>query len=136
VRRVVAVLAAASVAALGGACGKNAEPQSGAAVSLTISVVSQEGAAPKTFDITCDPDGGSHPQPKQACAALMEAGPDVFEKPAADQPCTQIYGGPQTATVKGSYEGTEVDAAFSRENGCEIDRWEKLGTTFFDLPLQ
>jgi len=38
--------------------------------------------------------------------------------------CTQIYGGPQTATVRGSWGGQAVDASFSRENGCEIARWD------------
>ena len=38
--------------------------------------------------------------------------------------CTQQYGGPETATVKGTLDGKEIDAKFSRVNGCEIARWE------------
>ena len=38
--------------------------------------------------------------------------------------CTQQYGGPEKATVKGTFKGEPVDAQFSRENGCEIARWE------------
>ena len=42
----------------------------------------------------------------------------------ADQMCTQIYGGPETATVRGTWQGERVDASFSRQNGCEIARWD------------
>ena len=40
--------------------------------------------------------------------------------------CTQQFGGPETATVTGTLHGDEVAARFSRENGCEISRWEKV----------
>ncbi len=103
--------------------------------SLTIEVVSDEGVAPKTLTLTCDPAGGDHPQPQQACDAIAAAGAAVFEPVPADQSCTMVFGGPQTATITGTYAGKDVDASFSRQNGCEIDRWEKLGTTVFDLPL-
>ena len=33
-------------------------------------------------------------------------------------------------------DGEELDASFSRENGCEIARWDALGTEVFDIPLQ
>lgn len=39
--------------------------------------------------------------------------------------CTQIYGGPATARVRGTLAGKPVDAAFSRTNGCEIGRWQR-----------
>ena len=38
--------------------------------------------------------------------------------------CTEIYGGPQTATVTGTFRGEPVSAEFSRTNGCEIARWD------------
>lgn len=80
-----------------------------------------------TWTLTCDPPGGDHPDPEEACAVLAEEAPDIFEPVPADQVCTQIYGGPQLATVTGQFEGQEVDAAFSLENGCEIDRWDRMG---------
>jgi hypothetical protein len=39
-----------------------------------------------------------------------------------------IYGGPEEATVVGVVNGEEVDAAFSRSNGCELDRWDRMAT--------
>jgi hypothetical protein len=133
------ILLAVALLATVGACGKDADenkPGSGAAVSLTITVTSDEGATPQTYNLTCDPAGGDHPQPKQACAALEKAGVEIFDPVPEDQACTMIYGGPQKATVTGVWGGEKVDAAFNRANGCEIDRWEKLGTTFFNVPLQ
>jgi hypothetical protein len=37
--------------------------------------------------------------------------------------CTELYGGPQVATVEGTLRGERVHARFSRTNGCEIKRW-------------
>ena len=119
-----------------GAADPRGDSSPAAGTSLEIVVTAAEGAEPATYELTCDPAGGDHPQPAQACAAIVAAGVKVFDPVPSDQMCTMIYGGPQTATVKGTYEGTEVDASFSRQDGCEIDRWEKLGTTFFNVPLQ
>jgi hypothetical protein len=42
-----------------------------------------------------------------------------------DRPCTSIYGGPDEARVVGTIDGRRVDAEFSREDGCQIDRWDE-----------
>jgi hypothetical protein len=119
-----------------GATGGAGDDTAGTGTSLTIAVTKAEGAEPATYKLTCDPAAGDHPQAEQACAAVAKAGAGVFDPVPADQSCATVYGGPQTATVKGTYEDQDVDASFSRQNGCEIDRWEKLGTTFFNVPLQ
>ncbi|WP_374999793.1 SSI family serine proteinase inhibitor [Aeromicrobium sp. CTD01-1L150] len=108
----------------------------GPATTLTIEVVADEDAEPTTMTLTCDPVGGDHPRARAACDALATAGPDVFEPVPVDQACTMIYGGPQQATIVGTLDGEDVDASFSRENGCEMARWDALGTEVFDLPLQ
>jgi hypothetical protein len=36
------------------------------------------------------------------------------------------YGGAATARVTGTWAGRPVDAAYSRKNGCEIARWDRL----------
>lgn len=116
------------------ACGGTSEgvPQG---TSLTIEVTLDEGAEPTTYTLSCDPAGGDHPQAEQACDVLNSAGAEVFAPVPKDQACTELYGGPQVATVKGSYDGKPVDATFNRTNGCEIDRWEELSTTFFNVPM-
>lgn len=126
--------AAPLLVALGG-CGDD-EQQPGTSTDLTISVTADEGATPVEMSLECDPPGGDHPQPAEACKKIKSAGLNVFQPVPKDQACTMIFGGPQTATITGSYKGAYVDATFSRGNGCEIDRWEKLGTTVFDVPLQ
>jgi hypothetical protein len=133
-RFAVAIAVAGALLAMSG-CGKD-KPESGSRTSLTITVVADEGATPQVMTLTCDPAGGNHPQPAQACAALKKAGAKVFRPVPKDQPCTMLYGGPQVAAVSGTYDGTKVDATFKRTNGCETARWEKLGTTFFNVPLQ
>ena len=42
-----------------------------------------------------------------------------------DVACTEIYGGPATARVRGTLAGHRVDARFDRTNGCEIARWNR-----------
>lgn len=44
--------------------------------------------------------------------------------------CTQIYGGSEEAEVTGTRDGEQVQATFSRQNGCEIDRWDRLAAVF------
>jgi hypothetical protein len=77
--------------------------------------------------LTCDPDGGTHPRPSQACRALG-ADAEALAPLPPDLMCTQIYGGPEEAEITGTIEGEQVQATFSRQNGCEIDRWGRLAT--------
>ncbi|WP_024286723.1 SSI family serine proteinase inhibitor [Cellulomonas sp. KRMCY2] len=95
--------------------------------SLTITLDETGLGTTRTFMLTCDPPGGDHPDPDAACAALAAAGgADAFVAPPRDEMCTEIYGGPQVATVEGTVDGTRVRARFSRTNGCEISRWDAL----------
>jgi hypothetical protein len=56
----------------------------------------------------------------------LAADPEALQPVAPDVACTLIFGGPEQATVVGVIDGEEVDAAFERSNGCEIDRWERM----------
>ena len=40
--------------------------------------------------------------------------------------CTQVYGGPQQATIVGTYQGQRVLVALAMTNGCQIARFKKL----------
>lgn len=75
--------------------------------------------------LTCDPVGGTHPDPEGACTALA-ADPQALEPVAPDAACTMIFGGPEQAMVVGVLEGEQVNAAFERSNGCELDRWDRM----------
>ena len=92
--------------------------------SLQISVSDGKGTT-TTWSLTCDPAGGTHPDPAGACDAL-EKHADALAPVAPDAVCTMQYGGDDTATVQGTWQGEKVDAAFSLKNGCEISRWSAL----------
>lgn len=106
---------------------------SDAATSLTITYLADENDAEKTYELTCGPTGGDHPNATQACRALGDIDVDVSQPVPAGKACTMIYGGPETATVRGILNGEKVDATFSRENGCEIARWEAAKALFPDF---
>jgi Subtilisin inhibitor-like len=128
-----ATLVAALAAGLAG-CGDDgavvtATPATSSAApqtSLTIAVDAGDGGPPVESTLACEPAGGTHPDPEAACAALADLDAEAFMPVAADQMCTQIYGGPETATVRGTWRGAPVDASFSREDGCEIARWDAV----------
>ncbi|MGV9319508.1 SSI family serine proteinase inhibitor [Streptomyces sp. NPDC003660] len=77
----------------------------------------------------CHPESGDHPDPAAACRVLDENtrwGQDTFAPVPPDSICTMIDGGPATAHVTGYWAGRPVDADFSRRDGCEIARWDRL----------
>lgn len=92
---------------------------------LTITVDDGAGGTPLRWTLTCDPPGGDHPDPAAACAALDRARAP-FDPVPAGMNCTMIYGGPQTATITGSWGATPVHAAYKRTDGCEIARWNAV----------
>jgi len=103
-------------------CGSGAGPSASPRYDVTITYWPEgRGSEARSATLTCDPDGGSHPNPAKACDALLEH-EDALNPVAGDVACTQIYGGPQLATVSGG----GVHALLSRTNGCEIARWEAL----------
>jgi len=72
------------------------------------------------------PDGGDHPRPAEALAALATAGADPFAPVPPGTIATMIYGGPETATVRGTWRGRPVAAEFRRNDGAQISRWDRL----------
>jgi Subtilisin inhibitor-like len=92
---------------------------------LNIEVRPSPQSPPKTWTLTCDPAGGTHPRAAAACQTLAKA-KDPFKPTPKDAVCTSIYGGPQVATVTGTWRGTSVSTEFKRSGGCEIHRWEKV----------
>jgi hypothetical protein len=93
---------------------------------LEISV-SAGGEAPTKFWTLRCPDGAGSPD--RACLMLEQ-----IRNPFAPVPegtaCTQVYGGPQEADVRGRFRGHPVEAHFDRGNGCEIARWDKVAFLF------
>ncbi|MGV9882482.1 SSI family serine proteinase inhibitor [Streptomyces sp. NPDC003006] len=96
---------------------------------LTITVTDSGGDGEGTYELRCHPTGGTHPAAKAACARLDEVtvyGTDPFAPVPAGAMCTRQYGGPATAHIKGTWQGRPVDATYTRGDGCEISRWDRL----------
>lgn len=92
-----------------------------------LSIHYDDGAGTTSdWTLTCDPPGGSHPDPTVACQVLDKNGRTALPPVPKGQPCTMIYGGPETARITGTWRGQEIDATLSRTNGCEIARWKAL----------
>jgi hypothetical protein len=100
-------------------------PQPAYDLQITLWPEGKDGES-RTATLTCDPDGGTHPDPAEACAALA-AHPEALHPVPGDVACTEIYGGDQVAEVKGTgVGGAGVRAVLNRTNGCEIARWDAL----------
>lgn len=91
---------------------------------LIVTVKPSPESQARNWTLTCDPPGGDHPFAGKACEALTRH-PDLLKPLPPEQACTQIYGGPQVATVTGTWQGRPVNVKFSGQNGCEINRWQK-----------
>ena len=126
----LALVVPAALVALAG-CGEERPVEAGnpstprPETRLVVRVQPAPGDQPKEWTLTCRPAGGTHPAPEAACEALHNAA-DPFKPVPPDAICTQIYGGPQTATIEGVWRGEQIRATYSRENGCEIHRWETI----------
>jgi Subtilisin inhibitor-like len=121
-----------ALAMLLGACGGDDAADAGPPepdTRLNITYRADKGAEPQLTILECGPAGGDHGDPEDACRRLA-ALDAPWEATPPNAACTEIYGGPQTATVTGRQGGKAVDVSFSRENGCEIARWDKHAFLF------
>jgi hypothetical protein len=117
------VIVVAALALLAG-CGRDeqaAAPARLAELTVTVDRDGDGSARPKTAAVRCAAEGDS-----RACRAVAALHAKAFAPTPGDVACTEIYGGPETATVKGTLRGEAVDARFSRVNGCEIARWARV----------
>lgn len=133
---IIRVVAAAAAVALVAGCSTpspqtvpDSSPPAASPTGTDLSIVVSDGSGPTTdVTLTCDPASGTHPDPTAACAFLAagaEQGADPFAPVPADRACAEVYGGPDTATVSGVWQGRPVDAEFSRTDACQTARWEQ-----------
>jgi hypothetical protein len=108
----------------GGADPAEGRPGPATEVKITFWPEGKEGPSHEAT-LTCEPAAGTHPDPEGACA-LLAADPEALQPVPADAACTMIFGGPEEAEIAGVVDGEEVRASFSRANGCELDRWDRL----------
>jgi len=122
--RGVVVLAAVTLSVLPG----QPEPARAAdsVTSLRIVYRSAENASARVATLRCDPAGGTLSRPAGACRALTTLGRKAFAPTPPGMACSMIYGGPQQAVVSGTLAGRRVWARFTRRDGCEIKRWNRI----------
>ncbi|MGE5690125.1 MAG: SSI family serine proteinase inhibitor [Pseudomonadota bacterium] len=113
------VLALAAVVALG------------PATSLTITEWprGRGDSAPRTWTLRCGPVAGTLPRRAAACRQLLAVRTPFAPVPPGTA-CTEIYGGPQEALVRGRHRGRPVWARFDRRDGCAIARWNRVSLLF------
>lgn len=109
------------------------KPSGTPADTLTVKVRASKEAPAKSWTLNCEPPGGSHPKAADACAALAKV-KDPFKPVPKNTQCTMIYGGPEIATVKGTWKGKEIDTKFTRDDGCQLHRWTQVGPLFGNVP--
>jgi hypothetical protein len=63
------------------------------------------------------------PEDSETCARIADVKPAAFEPTPGNVACTQQYGGPEIVLVTGTFRGEQVNATFTRQNGCEIARF-------------
>jgi hypothetical protein len=114
------------VAALVASTSVLAGPSSTAALRVTYWEDGAAASTSVTWTLRCGPVRGSLARPARACARLAAGGVKLFAPLRPDTVCTEIYGGPQKARVVGTVAGQRVWATFTRQNGCEIDRWQRI----------
>jgi hypothetical protein len=120
--------AAACALALVSACGGDDSgafspgPQRGADLTVTVRPSGPQGRV-RTRRIRCERLGPPARRPE--CRRLGDLTVRRLAPVPVGAACTQIYGGPAVARVTGTLGGESVDARFSREDGCQIARWDR-----------
>jgi hypothetical protein len=112
-------------------CGEDDDPSPAApspapSSALADLMVRVDGDGPgdelaKEFEVRC-----AEAQDSALCTGVASLSKADFAPTPPDTVCTQQYGGPQTAHVTGTLRGEPIDARFSREQGCEISRWDAV----------
>lgn len=118
----------AGVAACGGSGPSAAEAQ--------LNIVVQPGEDPAEFEtalLVCGAEqvrgtGFLQADAPAACDALERAvvRSVLLDPPPTDRACTELYGGPQQATIIGVLDGDNVEVEISRADGCQIADWTTL----------
>ena len=96
-----------------------------ASLHITVWPEGADQAGKRSYTLSCAPVSGTLPYRASACSKLAR-----FTHPFAATPkntaCTELYGGPQEAFITGRFRGWTVRAHFSRKDGCEIARWNRI----------
>lgn len=126
---ILAAIAAAAAVAVSVAGASVASSHT--ALTITFWENGERTSDPDVWTLRCDPARGTHPRAAVACQRLEAGGWRLVSPVREGSICTQIYGGPQVARVVGQLEGRKIWARFTRVDGCQISRWNKLSPWLF-----
>ena len=92
-----------------------AAPQSS---RLTLTVNARENGSATSLVLSCDPDGGAHPRPVDACDLLRSVNGDLSRLAAPPgASCVAVYD-PHVATAAGHWRGRNVFYQRTFTNRC------------------
>jgi Subtilisin inhibitor-like len=118
-----------------GGSGSCASPPHGSAtpqVSLDVTIYAATDpaadVAPTHYTLTCEPDGGTVPDPAVACAQLL-ADTDLFAPQPAGVMCPMIMVDAARFVISGTYLGEQVNETIA-DGGCDLQRWSELRQIF------
>jgi hypothetical protein len=88
----------------------------------------EDHASPETrivHTLRCGPAAGTHPRRTAACRELARLGVRSLQPVPPRTACTEIFGGAMVAFVTGTVDSRRVWVKLRRDDGCEIDRWNR-----------
>lgn len=110
---------------------------------LTVRVTNPDTGLDVTYRVSCLGDTATitgdevEVTPERACETLsVGAAVDrLVNGPAADQICTEQYGGADLAEISGTIDEQAVDTSVDRANGCGIFDWDALLSGLLPPPV-
>lgn len=127
--RPLVTLVVAALAVAAPACGESSSSGDSQGVNLKVRVADGNG---KVAEGTLECGAGSatgggflQDRAEQHCRDVLAMKRLLTTQPADDRVCTQLYGGPQTARITGTFGARDVARSLKRTNGCEIEDWKR-----------
>lgn len=121
----IAVLVAVIIAVVGSGASSADTSPSTANLSITVWPQGRDNGGAKHWTLRCAPGGGTLPRRAVACQKLA-AMQSPFAPTRRGVMCAQLYGGPQQASVVGTFRGKRISTGFAARNGCEISRAKRV----------
>ncbi|MET9337699.1 SSI family serine proteinase inhibitor [Nonomuraea sp. NPDC003804] len=116
--RFVKIAALATAALIATSATASAAPASSSRALFIVQVTVPSGWT-RVVSLTCDPEGGAHPQAATSCALLDTVEGDLARHPAEQGMCTREYD-PRVAELTGWWEGSSVHFERTFGNRCEM----------------
>lgn len=122
--RIATAVAVACAALAATGCGSDSDDEdwtsaAGTSLEVTLDIDGERGdEAARTGTVACES--------QVDCPGAESLTAADFEPVPAETACTEIFGGPETATITGNLAGEPVEGEFSRANGCEIERFDRF----------